>query len=656
LTPSEIANHRAKAASCLEASAWSEAAEHFDALGREGELAQSELAPYLIALVNSGRAWEALALADTDWIAFDRDRKLVRRLAVAPAMREGRFDEAEGLLELLVAAYPGSADDRTALASVLMRNGRREDALAVLEEIGELRPDDPEIAAKRLFGLLQAQQYDKAASLARANADRCHQSDRLCELTLLTLGRVGDHATARAVIEGLAAATERPVRVSEVAASILLEMGDPEQALAECEVALARGGSARLNMQAARACLMLDRPDEEIEGYLDAAIASSPNDVGILEFQTHYLLRRGRFDEAVDAASRALAIAPGLPNLHALHSRALKHANRYGEAAEAMLKVLELKPSASNWKRQTAAALSQAGRTEEAEAVYGASLEERRARLLSSFEAELQSLDTRIDSVKISPTRLNWAWDVASRVAGTPAAADRSEWERRARWGVLADRLILDWLECRADSLQELTGRIEGVEHIRDTLSELLANGRGVLVAGAHIGPMFAALLAVEMTGLPMRCLASAASLPSVSYFERLISTSDQTERSIVRAIHRALSGNNVVIVALDGVVNPSSERVVLEGQAITYTSLAARLAYHFGTPTIFGAPYWANGKIRFAAQRLPAAAEGEPEAEFRLKWQETYLEQIRAFFARGPENLRLSGGLWRDIGTSLGA
>jgi len=48
--------------------------------------------------------------------------------------------------------------------------------------------------------------------------------------------------------------------------------------------------------------------------------------------------------------------------------------------------------------------------------------------------------------------------------------------------------------------------------------------------------------------------------------------------------------------------------------------------------------------------ERLPDAQEGEDEEVFGDRWREAFLQSLRGFLGGAPENLRLSGGIWRHI------
>ena len=64
----------------------------------------------------------------------------------------------------------------------------------------------------------------------------------------------------------------------------------------------------------------------------------------------------------------------------------------------------------------------------------------------------------------------------------------------------------------------------------------------------------------------------------------------------------------------------------------------------------MFAAPRWEGGRIGFVIRRLPDPEEGETIEQHAERWRAAYLGALREFLAGEPENLRLSGGIWRHI------
>ncbi|MGH8818854.1 MAG: Vi polysaccharide transport protein VexE, partial [Achromobacter pestifer] len=379
--------------------------------------------------------------------------------------------------------------------------------------------------------------------------------------------------------------------------------------------------------------------------HFEAGLKASPADVRLLSLYGETLLRAGRYKEAVVPLAQAIDLAPELEQTRALYARALRYTLRYDDAADQLMKLVEKTPDKLLWQRAAIGALSQAGRKQEAEALFGKYVANRSTRLPQTFQEAMGQLEERLDTAPIPQARLDWAWSLRGDVH-----ADRAQWERRARWGHLVDHLLFDWLECREERVEEamqLLGELDTGERF---FAPLLAAGRGVVVATAHVGPMYAGLMALELLGIPSRWLATAPRIAQSSYAAALISTADQTEAQVAKACMRALGSGNVLCLAIDGAANPAAPRAIFEGQEVTYSSFASHLAHRLGVPSVFYAPRWENGRVAYTLEMLPAVNPGEDADAYSQRWQKAYFERLREHVAGPPENLRLSGGIWRHV------
>jgi hypothetical protein len=68
------------------------------------------------------------------------------------------------------------------------------------------------------------------------------------------------------------------------------------------------------------------------------------------------------------------------------------------------------------------------------------------------------------------------------------------------------------------------------------------------------------------------------------------------------------------------------------------------------GVPSVFAAPRWEGERIGFVIRQLPDPEPGESIEEHAERWKAAYLAELREFLGGEPENLRLSGGLWRHV------
>jgi len=584
-------------------------------------------------------------------------RRDLRMLAISPFLRAGQIDAAGVLLDHLIEALAPLAEDYTQRAGVRARQrrwdeaiadadraqqlvgavggqlaiassiqyrlqgGRIEEALTLVRGLGSVPPDEERLTAIMLAVLLRGQAFAEAADLA---------------------GKVDPETVTIASLAGYL--VQALFRDARHAAAIML--GD----------ALLRNGidGAMLRSHLGQAWLASGAPRERADratAHFEAGLVLAPNDVQMNAALGDILLRAGKIEAALPYLAKTCELQPKLAQVRALYARALKQAGRYEEAAASFRQLLTLVPGdGGRWQRFAAGALAQAGHREEAADLFDAYVAKRRVALPDTFDVGLDALWGRLDEAKIPQGRLDWAWSLRN-----PASTlDRAEWERRAKWGHLADHYLLDWLECRDDQVHEAMAHFANeLDFLEDFTAGMraLAPGKGVVYASAHIGAMYFGPLSLELVGERSRWLASTPSVARTSYAESLISTSDQTDTQVARAFMRALGQDNIVVVVVDGAINLAAPRVQFEGREVTYSQFASRTAYRMGSPSAFVAPVWRpDNRLGFVLKALPMPEAQESANDYAARWQAAYFGHLRMFLAGEPQNLRLSGGIWRLI------
>ena len=590
-----------------------------------------------------------MAALDAALVQAADGRRDVRRLLVSPFVREGALAAAIAALEVLVAAYPARAEERRLLASLLGRTKQWDRAIAEADAAARIEPGAAALHAARIQLRLQAGQVADAAAVARATAGMAAGEPGDAGLWMLAFIRNGDTAEAARMAAILDAGSLPNERVAATAVRALFEDCRADEAIGFGSAALGAGHDCAA-LRTYLGLSHLRRGTEEdrkvhAPAHFEAGLREAPSDVRLLSLYGETLLRAGRYREASAPLKQAVDLAPDLDQARMLYARALRYSAQYADAADQLVKLLEKSPDNLLWQRSAIGALSQAGRKQEAEALFRRYVSSRSSRLPGTFQEAVAGLEERLDAAPIPQARFDWAWSLRR-----DTDVDRKQWERAARWGHLMDQLLLDWLECREDRAEEamqLLGDLEGGERF---FAPLLASGRGVVVATAHVGPMYAALMALELLGIPSRWLATAPSIAQSSYASALISTADQTEAQVAKACIRALGSGYVVGLAVDGAANPAAPRTTFEGQQVTYSSFASRMAHRLGVPSVFYAPRWENGLVAFTLEMLPAVLPGEDADAYALRWQQAYFERLREHLAGPAENLRLSGGIWRHV------
>jgi tetratricopeptide (TPR) repeat protein len=637
-------------AACLRGEAWDHAIALYNQDMSEAEQADPvNRLCFAIALMRSGRIASGLTriLELEHFGASDRD--LLRRHVIAFLVREKRFEQAVTVIDRLEAHGVAIVEDFRLRASLNGRMRRYEPAIRDIRRVLDAEPRDRAARISLLKLLLQDRQNGQAAEFARSLEGDAGDHPELAGLALLAIERGGEPADALPWAEALEAAGREDEESAAPAVRAWLVAERFDRAAAAGERFLeTRPGSPELRRHLATALLAGEDQDcdrlSRAAALIEEAAADPEADAGLLVLRARALLRLGREAEAAPLLERALILQPKAAGLRALLAKALRHAGRYAEAAREYRRLLPAHPDSHNFHRYAAGALSLAGRPDQARQVFGDFVAARAAGLPRDFEAGLQALWDQVDEVRLPAERLDWAWHLRSG-----PAIDRAEWERRAKWGHLADHYILDWLECRDDRIHEAMARLADLE-LAERAFEKVDRSRGMVLASAHIGPMYSGPLALELLGIEARWLASTPSCVTTAYGRSLISTSDQTGAEVARQTMRTLGEGKAAVIAIDGAIALSAPRVAFAGQHVTLSSFAARMAHRLGIPSFFVAPRWEAGHIAFTVERMPDATAGEAADDFALRWQDSYLGSLRRYLGGEPENLRLSGGIWRHL------
>jgi predicted Zn-dependent protease len=640
------------AADLIRAGEWVSGLESADAAAAQEEEPDGEVRLLVgIALVRSG-AWEISSI--TPDLVRHGDQNDVRRLLLSSLIQKNALDDATQLLGTMIEAYPPALRDRTQRASLYARLGRWDEAIAEIDLVASSDPEDTAAQAIRLQYRIQGGKVKEAAELARS-IGQLPSDDRTMNFMLLALIREGDRAEAAAFVD----------RIPQLAVDDPLLAGNMLQALVRAgrlQDAIDLGQwflGAALDGPLLRSYLAQawyrggppgDRFSRAIE-HLQAGVAQAPDDLRMVSLLGQLLLRTGKTAAAIPHLRKSVELQPEMTQIRALYARALKEDGQLSEAAEQFSTLVEKSPDrGGRWQRYAAGALSQAGRREEAADLFDAWVAARAEKLPDSFGDGLDALWTQVDEVSIPQARLDWAWSLRA----PDSTLDRAEWERRAKWGYLADHYLLDWLECRdaqvEQAMQQFADELDVVE---DFIAEARARapGKGCVFASAHVGAMYFGPLALELLGVRSRWLASTPSVARTSYARSLISTSDQTQAQVARGFMDALKQDYTVVVVVDGAINLAAPRIDFERQEITFSEFAARTAHRIGSSSAFVAPIWRdNHHLGFVLEHLPLAEEGESADDYAARWRTAYLGHLRTFLAGRPENLRLSGGIWRHI------
>lgn len=646
----EIGNsHTATLHDLIDLAQWEEAVEYYRRLPDAAAKAHRATNIYhAIALVRVGKIKSGISiLSEVDTV--EPEIPLLQRDVLKPLIKAKRHEDAIAVLDKIIACEPNSTNNLRLRASLYGRDRNFEAALHDLRCVVGLSPRDWVAHASLLKILAQADRLEEAVEHIKELPHSVVSDHHLAEMILLILRRAGRDDEALAWLQ---AVEHRSIADAEMATLVVkgyFNLGMVQRAEETGERFLLRG-IASDKLFAAVAKAMLKSEDQSpprlgrIAKLLSDANVAQGNDVDLLRALGLVLLRAGRESEAVPVLENAVKLAPNVDSTRALYARALRGAEHFEAAAQQYQKLLPSHPESHNFHRYAAGALSLAGKKDEAAQLFANFVNARQAKVPDNFEEGFDALWEKAKDFHIPAKRLEFGWKLRG-----DKSIDRAEWEHRAKWGYLADQFIIDWIECRDDQIHEAMRKLADLSGAERAFRKV-DSSKGMILASAHIGPMFAGPLALELIGIESRWLASTPGSITTAYGQRLISTSDQTGAEVARQTFRTLKEGKAAVIAVDGAISLSAPRVPFEGQFITLSAFAPRLAHRLGVPTIFVAPKWEHGRISFVIEPLPDPAEGEPADAHSARWQEAFLTKLRSCLAGEPENLRLAGGIWRHL------
>lgn len=214
-------------------------------------------------------------------------------------------------------------------------------------------------------------------------------------------------------------------------------------------------------------------------------------------------------------------------------------------------------------------------------------------------------------------------------------------WLRRAWWGKEAGLAVDDCLTgMRAP---EVWRRLLPVDWT--PIDRVSGDGRGLILAGAHLGPPGVAARLVgerlpETLFLVDRLWADAP--------ERSLRTVEHAEPrawSLAEA-HLHLRRGGIVYLAADGCGGEQRVPRSFLGRSIRLGTGAAVLARMSGARSLPITALWEGTRIRIECG-APIAPSATDAVAWQGEWIDAFLAWLAGKFAGPAENLRLSGGLW---------
>ena len=345
-----------------------------------------------------------------------------------------RMQKAEAVSEPVTAL----AAETTERATVLMRDGRGEEAVALLDDALIREPDS--LALLKLSGLLHYRskrfglardRYARAAALAPQDASVANNLG-------LSLKALGEADAAIAAYRLAIAANPQHAKAHHNMALVLLERGDDAQAEAALRKALALEPTyARAACQLAR-LLRGQLRNKDAAAVLQDALRADPESNEVLAELGHTLDVLRYLERSEQAWRRLISRQPGEIAWHRALANALVGQGRMAEAASSFQRCLEIAPDAADVIASLGDLRKGQGRLAEAEALIRRALE-LRPDLISAHSNLLVVLNYACeDDARLLGEHRAWAQRHSDGVAPLPQRAVRAHGGARLRVGYVS--------------------------------------------------------------------------------------------------------------------------------------------------------------------------------------------------------------------------
>lgn len=604
---------------------------------------------YAIGFLRNGDITTGLSLLSDDVLAISNSRDLLRRWIISP-LSSCHQDVALQVVNRLLEVNRCLPEDVLLVAHHLIKYNHFNTVKELAERAWCIFSDNGKVFALYLRCLSLCEKEEQAIIVARTQALTMPHHPDIIIAVLRVLNKSGLKTDKDLAFSLLSLLEVDTLESASLAVDTLCAVNKYQEAIQAGELAIDKGlDGAALRRSIGRALYQSSRSREaklKAVEHLRQAVAFNPDNLRMATFYADLLIRTGQNAQALPLLERWLSIHPNLPYARALYARALRQEGQYEAASDEFMRLASKNGVTSKWNRYAAAALLQAGKRHDAERIFNNYVQARGESLADSFEEGLRALDEKVSSVNLPIERLDWAWEISGKQSGIT----RSEWEHRAKWGYLADNFLLDWLECRGEQADEPMYRLANVDHVEQFFRLLHLEQRGCIVVSAHLGAMYAGPMIMSLLNMNSKWLASTPGVLKGGYDERLISVSDKSEAEVVRACVQTLHNGQSIVVAIDGALNLAAPTIEFHGQQITYSTFCSRIAWKMHLPTVFGVPVWQNGHIHFVLEKMVDPQKFESQSSFTERWKNNYLECVTRILKSSPENLRLSGGIWRNI------
>ncbi len=277
----------------------------------------------------------------------------------------GRFGEAEAIYREILRDTPGHADALHLLGVLNLERGRLDDAVRMITDAVERKPDNPFYRTNLATAHLERGQVDQAVShyqnALEIKPDHVDSNNNLGN----AYSGTGDFESAAEHYRRTVEILPRHIPAQNNLAMCLAELGRGADAIDRFEAALRHeplNEDTHNNM--AITLQRMGRIEAAIEHYR-RAVALRPDYAEAHNHLGTALEQIGDLDEAAQQYQEALRLLPDYADAHVNIGNLLRREERYEEAADTYRRALALEPNSVSAHNNLGIVLARAGRREE---------------------------------------------------------------------------------------------------------------------------------------------------------------------------------------------------------------------------------------------------------------------------------------------------
>jgi tetratricopeptide (TPR) repeat protein len=260
-------------------------------------------------------------------------------------------------------------------------------------------------------------------------------------------------------------------------------------------------------------------------------------------------------------------------------------------------------------------------------------------RLPPTLEEGLQALWQRVGKSQSLGPAVDWAWEHADQEKW-----DREEWLAAVEWGGWAHPLLVDWWRWAPQRADEILALVEPPD--LTPIREAIAQGRGCILACAHVGAISVGVEFLQRSGLPFTSVGFAGTERVVERQRERRITITANRVATARGVRNALIAGDVIAWTVD---SPVGETVTFDllGRPMRFVAAPPKFVARYASASFWCQSLWRGDRIVFEIERLPDHVAGESDDDWTRRWYGAYLNRLERVVRGDPRNLQCLAGMW---------